>query len=208
VAAAVDYEMINGKRHGELANRIADKIKSERRLAAGVDEPRQHTMPLPTHRTPEQKRQHELEGGVLIVGRQTFKEFMAGLKRGWTDTLENIDKEDELARGLQDDGTFDEPDEPGEDAINVHEKHSLPSPKMSPVYSPLQQMQLNARRPPPAKSSSIPPSINTPPTILPTQPPILFVPFTNYIGFTQIPLMIWDFFNQRHKVKSGAEAAF
>jgi len=66
------------------------------------------------------------------------------------------------------------------------------------------------QRPPPSQrgSESIPATQNAPPAVIPDIPPILFVPFTNLIGFTQMPLMIWDFFNQRHKVRSGSEAAY
>jgi import inner membrane translocase subunit TIM54 len=47
-----------------------------------------------------------------------------------------------------------------------------------------------------------------PPSVIPPLPPLLLVPFINYIGISQIPLMIWGFFNQRHKVRSGAEAGY
>ena len=39
-------------------------------------------------------------------------------------------------------------------------------------------------------------------------PPILLVDYVNYLGLSQIPNMIWEFFNERHKVRSGAEAAY
>jgi len=50
--------------------------------------------------------------------------------------------------------------------------------------------------------------MDAPPGVVPLLPPLLLVPFTNYIGISQIPLMIWDFFNQRHKVRSGSEAGY
>ena len=42
--------------------------------------------------------------------RHTVKECMAGLKRGWTDGLEVVDREEQLARMLEEDGKFDEPE--------------------------------------------------------------------------------------------------
>jgi mitochondrial import inner membrane translocase subunit TIM54 len=208
VAAAIDYEMINGKRHGDLTDRVASTVKAQRRIAAGLDQPKHFPMPIPTQRTPEEERRAELEGGIVIVGRQTFKEFMAGLKRGWTQTLEKVDSEDELARELQDDGAFDELEEPTQNnAENLAEKSSpLLSHKISPIYSPLQNIR--PKRPPPREASAISPAVNAVPGVIPPQPPILFVSFTNYIGFTQIPLMIWEFFNQRYKVRAGAEAGY
>jgi import inner membrane translocase subunit TIM54 len=47
-----------------------------------------------------------------------------------------------------------------------------------------------------------------PPANLPPQPPLLLVPFVNLVGIKLVPLMIWDFFNERHKVRAGAEVAY
>jgi import inner membrane translocase subunit TIM54 len=209
VAAAVDFEMVAGKRHGDLTDRIANEIRLRRRMDLGIDSVSEVTMSLPTYKPLPEARRHALEGGFVIVGRPTLKEFMAGLKRGWTEGLDKVDKEELLARELESDGHFDEPDEPGDDsaAFPSIEKSKLPTLLNSPVYSPLQM------RPPLPNSSSKPgssitESMNMPPTDLPPLPPLLLVTFTNYIGLSQIPIMIWEFFNQRHKVRSGAEAGY
>jgi mitochondrial import inner membrane translocase subunit TIM54 len=47
-----------------------------------------------------------------------------------------------------------------------------------------------------------------PPANLPPQTPLLLVPFVNFVGIKLVPLMIWDFFHERHKVRAGAEAAY
>ncbi|KAI3619311.1 mitochondrial import inner membrane translocase subunit tim54 [Moniliophthora roreri] len=212
VAAAIDYEMVVGKRHGDIAKHVAEGIRKSRRIDVGLDQlPPQDVLP-PNYpfRTLAEIRQHRLEGGVVIVGRPTWKEFMAGLKRGWTDGLEEVDHEETLARELQGDGRFDEPEDVVEDkAVEV------PEPKITPSNPPplaaldYRLPQARPPPPPPAKSSSqVPDALNAPPPIIPLLPPILFVSFTNYLGFKQIPYMIWDFFNQRHKVRSGAEAGY
>ncbi|KAL0946541.1 hypothetical protein HGRIS_012748 [Hohenbuehelia grisea] len=202
VAAAVDYEMINGKRHGELARRTADEIKSRRRLAAGIDSPSPYTEALPTRLPPDEEYKQELAGGIVIVGRPAFKEFMAGLQKGWSEGLEKVDAEEDLAQELSMDGRFDEPEVP-EEGIAVEATAFTPSPI---VFSPLQHLN----QPKPAKRSgeNISSSLNTPPSTIPLLPPLLLVPFIDYIGFTQVPLMLWDFFNQRHKVRAGARAAY
>ncbi|OCH92101.1 hypothetical protein OBBRIDRAFT_833703 [Obba rivulosa] len=214
VAAAIDYEMISGRRHGDLAERIASDIKSRRRLALGLDPPPPGAMLLPTP-SPEEKHRRELEGGVIIVGRPTFKEFMAGLKRGWTEGLEVVDNEEKLSRELENDGRFDEPEsEFSVEELNV-DGEPIPTPSKLPpskpfsVYTPPHLRNAEGQpHNPPSSEGSIPSSMNTPPPTIPHLPPILFVNFVNYIGLTQIPLMIWDFFNERHKVRSGAEASY
>ncbi|KAJ7709460.1 inner membrane protein import complex subunit Tim54-domain-containing protein [Mycena rosella] len=177
VAAAVDFTMIGGKRLGDIANRVADDIKSQRRLEAGLDSRPEVFKQLPTYRSLEEERLSDLEGGIVIVGRPSFKEFMAGLKRGWTEPLTKVDTDELLAQELEDDGRFDEADDPTRVASKIVQ------PPSDPFSS--------APRPP-----------------IPPLPPLLLVPFTNLIGFTKIPLMIWQFFNRRHDVRAGAEAGY
>lgn len=211
VAAAVDYEMISGRRSGDLANRIADEIKTRRRIDAGIEPPSQSPMPLPNQPTLEQKRKRELEGGIVLVGRHTLKEFMSGLKRGWTESMDRVDREDMLAQELASDGRFDEPEEPVIDP-EVVDGEPLPTrsrllPSQNAVLFPLQMPSSS-----PSKStqytSNIPAHLDTPPSTIPTLPTLLLVPFTNHIGFRQVPNMLWGFFNERHKVRAGSEAAY
>jgi import inner membrane translocase subunit TIM54 len=146
-----------------------------------------------------------LDGGIVIIGRPTFKEFMAGLKKGWTDGLEEVAHDEVLARELESDGHFDEPEE----AEAGHDVDTFTSAQVPNLSGPLNS-SLYARPSNPAPVQTHPlssESVDTP-TVIPPIPPLLLVPFTDYIGFTQMPRMIWDFFNQRHKVRSGAEAGY
>lgn len=198
--------MITGKRHGDLANKIAEEIKAQRRITAGIDPPPPVMPALASYQPLDVMYRRKLQGGIIIVGRPTFKEYMVGVKRGWTDGLEKIDKEEALSRELEWDGRFDEAEE-----ITMANLDGEPIPTPSKlssgegIYSPLR-----TQRPPPSRreSESVSAAQYAPPAVIPDLPPILFVSFTNLIGFTQIPLMMWDFFNQRHKVRSGSEAAY
>ncbi|KAF8228505.1 hypothetical protein L208DRAFT_1291113 [Tricholoma matsutake] len=206
VAAAVDFEMVTGKRHGDLASSVANDIRLRRRLDLGIDSVPAMTQAVATYKPLAERRRHELDGGIVIIGRPTFKEFMAGLKKGWTDGLEQVDQEEMLARELESDGHFDEPEEVGvgdnSETSASPKVLGLPGPLHTPPYA--QTSRLPSSEPRPSFSESM----STPPATIPPIPPILLVTFTNYIGFTQIPRMIWDFFNQRHKVRSGAEAGY
>ncbi|KAG6814546.1 hypothetical protein H0H92_000073 [Tricholoma furcatifolium] len=207
VAAAVDYELISGKRHGDLADRVAEDIRKRRRIDLGIDPIPEIAKALPTYKSPDQVAKHRLEGGIVIIGRPTLKEFMAGLKTGWTDPLDPVDREELLSRELESDGHFDEPSELSEDHPETPAvQPGTPSPLTSPVFSPLQMR--TPSMPPKKTKSSIPDALNAPPSAIPGVPPLLLLTFTNHIGLTQIPIMIWDWFNQRHKVRSGAEAGF
>lgn len=183
VAAAIDYDMVPGKRHGDIAKRVADDIRVKRRSDLGLDPEIDFAKALPTYRSPAERRRCELEGGIIIIGRPTFKEFMSGLQRGYTnDNLDKVDLDEELSRILANDTHFDEPEDQHPDSSSSNNNTS------SLRFSHHQHSPL---------LSDIPPL-----------PPLLLVPFINYIGIPQVPLMIWGFFNQRHKVRSGAEAGY
>ncbi|KAG0697010.1 inner membrane protein import complex subunit Tim54-domain-containing protein [Suillus ampliporus] len=211
VAAAVDYEMVSGRRSGDLADRIANEIKTRRRVDAGVEPPSQSPVPLPNQLSLEQKRKRELEGGTVIVGRHTLKEFMAGLKRGWTESMDRVDREDMLAQELALDGRFDEPEETvvdleGVDGEPLPTRSRLLPSNNAALFSPLQMPSPSLSKPT-QSNLNLPAHLDTPPSTIPTLPTLLLVPFTNHIGFRQVPHMIWGFFNERHKVRAGSEAA-
>lgn len=205
--------MVPGKRHGDIAKRVADDILISRRFDLGLDPETEFTKRLPSYKPPAERRRHELEGGIIIIGRPTFKEFMSGLQRGWSDdNLEKVDRDEVLARILENDTHFDEPEEDhrgsnSDDTPSFHLSHQQLSPQLSPVFSPL-QLRPSTPLQQSQKGSPVSNTMSQPPSVIPPLPPLLLVPFINYIGIPQIPFMIWGFFNQRHKVRSGAEAAY
>jgi import inner membrane translocase subunit TIM54 len=216
VAAAIDYTIIEGKRHGDLAARVANDIKTERRLALGLDPPPLSAPTLSAKGITEAKRRRAFEGGTVIVGRPAFKEYMAGLRRGWTESLERVDDDKQLSSQLERDGHFDEPDiSPGlsplddlADTEPLPTRSRLPSSRPPGLYSPLSTI---ARSPSPSSArtrDSDPGKDVPPPAYLPPQRTLLLVPFVNLVGIKLVPLMIWDFFHERHKVRAGAEAAY
>ncbi|TFK30071.1 hypothetical protein FA15DRAFT_677378 [Coprinopsis marcescibilis] len=192
VAAAVDFELIPGKRQGDIARRVAEETRKRRRLDLGIDDVPEPNKLLPSFKPLSVVRQRELEGGVVIVGRPTFKEYMVGLERGWTNGLNKVDEDEELSKILDNDNHFDE----------ANDEAPIPAPQtsLSPVFS------MPTYSPPKEPSSSS--GHDTPPSTIPPLPPLLLVEFHNRIGITQIPLMIWDWFNRRRWVKSGSEAGY
>lgn len=207
--------MVIGRRHGSLATQIAREKQEERLIEAGL-------LPPPVALTPgnsyEDLKRREMEGGTVLVGRTTFKEFMEGLHRGYDEELVGgrllgVDEEDTLlARDLEKDGVFDEP-EMQVTAERTTLDDSAPqvaqpvAPGPAPFKNPflpdsLQFSQLRAPPPPPSRAVTVSPLAHIPP-----QPPILLLPFTNIVGISLVPRQIWGFFNRRHRAQSGAEYA-
>ena len=201
----MDYDVQNGRKHGDLAREISEKIKAKRRRDEGL-EAAVPTPPIPGKLSREDEILRELAGGSIVVGRMTFKEYMEGLRRGWTESPEKIDREEALAHALENDGKFDETEN---DSLSSNlDGEPLPTTSR---FDAMKLSPLNSLNKPssPTPNPSIPSFTSAvPPASIPPQPPLLLVPFLNRIGFKQIPFMIADFFNERHRVAAGAEAAY
>ncbi|KAF8447764.1 inner membrane protein import complex subunit Tim54-domain-containing protein [Boletus edulis BED1] len=210
VAAAIDYDIVATRHSGDLAERVASTVIKDRRRAIGLDQSIGLPLVLPNQPTQEQKHVQELEGGIILVGRHTFKEYMAGLKRGWSGGLELIDREEKLAQDLASDGTFDDTYEYNSSPVGiVDDPNAEPIPTLSrlpPSQNAISFSPINL--PNPSKHQNPPLIDSTPPETIPSQPPLLLVPCVNYVGLRFIPHMIWGFFNERHKTQIGCEAAY
>lgn len=235
VAAAIDYDTKNGNVHGAISKLVESRAKDQRLEQLGLTPPSAPgtSWPPKSEIAIRREKEREMEGGTILIGRHTFKEYMHGLKRGWTVpiTVDKVDEEEALAMTLADDGVFDERDTPpgvsefgGDDDIPTHVDSGNPAqtgvtaaPPRSALFSPLQTLRappgLTARTPsssssPASPTHSLNPALTTPPATIPAQPPILLVSFPNRLGFLNVPLMIVDFFNERRNVRNGCEAAY
>lgn len=230
VAAAVDYEQVPAPMHGSITRQVHAAIVKKRRQALGLEQA-PPVLSLPGVLNPQQMAQRELEGGTVLVGRATVKEYMEGLRRGWLGGVDEWDWEKDIERKLVNDGVFDLPKPSSEndlslsdlestdptawsDPLNPGSSSTTPRPAQSPVAGSLSF--LSRAKPPtglqqPQIASDgttiIPEGYHVPPSPLPPQPPVVLVPFVKHLGFKQVPFMVYDFFTERFRVKAGAEAA-
>ncbi|TYJ58635.1 hypothetical protein B9479_000471 [Cryptococcus floricola] len=175
VAAGIDYDIPANPLHGSIARQLHASILALRRTSLSLDAPAP-TLSLPGYNaSPLQKLQREIEGGVVIVGRASLKEYLEGLRRGWEGGVDKWEWEQQVREQLAKDDLA--------------------------VFGP------EDAAPAPAATQNIPAHWHVPPIPLPPSPPICLLPFTNHLGFFQLPNMIYDFFTERHKVQAGADAA-
>ncbi len=78
-AAAIDYKVIEGVRQGELRQKVAQEIRDAR---GGVD----NLSDL--QRDALSKVERSQDGGTIVFGRQSFKEYIRGLHEGWLGPLQ------------------------------------------------------------------------------------------------------------------------
>lgn len=189
-------------------------ILAKRRQALGLEAPPQ-MLSLPGQLNPAEVAQRELEGGTVVVGRATLKEYMEGLKRGWLGKVDAWEWEKSVDDELKYDGVFES--RPEETPFVADEVVDPGPTTPAPPTALTGSLSILARRPPPLNPAAagavpgangeLPDFYHTPPSPLPPQAPIMLLPFTSHMGFKQIPWMIYDFFTERYRVKQGAEAA-
>ncbi|EXJ85066.1 hypothetical protein A1O3_05741 [Capronia epimyces CBS 606.96] len=202
VAAALDYDVIEGRKEGDVRYGTAEQIRRLRRKLGEkdpnavenemdkekvVDEIRQklHIVPEPGIR------------GDLVLGRHTWKEYIRGLHEGWLGPVEAPPPPPEPQPELSPihpptDVRTDDPaaasgdSEPGKEADEGKEKTEKEQEKKKP-YPPPAYLSTNAY-----SSSSLSP--HAPSVFEPSQP----IHQQHILGFLKFPWRIYNFLNRRH----------
>lgn len=217
VAAAIDYDQVHAPLYGSISRIVHANTLRKRRQALGLEAP-DELISLPGQLDPATAAQRELEGGTILVGRPALKEYLSGLRAGWSGGVGEWSWEKDVTEDIKNDGVFDEPVMEAEQApaaAAAAADVAAPAPSTTapshtnlsflarPLPSAVPPQQGGQQQP-----IAIPEHLHAAPAQLPAQPPILLVPFVNHLGFKQIPHMIYDFFTERKRVKAGAEAAY
>lgn len=234
MSAAIDYDLVSSPQYGSLTRHLQAKIIKARRRALSKQLGLDATTPLedpepwflagtPGQLSPEQKEQREIDGGVVIIGRHTLKEYMEGLRRGWMCGVAKFDREKQVEALVNVDGFFDLPetavvgDAPSIDHVEEAAQPVVTPPPLPqkpfglgalPFNKPMQSATPNVPAKPAVDPETlIPESAHAPPSTLPPQPSMLLLPWMNHLGFKQVPWMLLDAFNERAKYREGGEAA-
>ncbi|KAL4935602.1 hypothetical protein BDV06DRAFT_125325 [Aspergillus oleicola] len=192
VAAAMDYNVVEGRREGDVRAAFAEQIRKQRRRAGEastvVEEPT-------TQDVIEQARQaigvRDEPGprGDLILGRHTWKEYIRGLHEGWLGPLNppqpipvpavEVPEVPTAEGNPPEQAEKKEPEEKKEEEKN---KPTGPTPAyIAPKDYPLQ---------------------NLPPTLPQTLDSATAINFPHLLGFLNTPIRIYRYLNQRYVADS------
>lgn len=248
VAAAIDYTIHNGTSPGALGRKISEEIRDRRIIEAAREkdgiQPSILKPGMPGYREWYAERE-KLNGGTLILGRTTLKEYLWGLEDGYKRPIpiDELDDDERFAKQLEEQGIFDlpessesihsDPDDrrtppglrsiqqesqdhpdhldptfPTTTALTGDERSKKSSSFLNIFSSPLHSsLASTSHTTYPTGPSDRATGKTLAPVAIPSQPPILLVPFDHPIGIRWWPLKIYRFFNRRHQVRMGAEAA-
>lgn len=226
VAGAVDWEVIEGRREGEVRAGLAKKIRKLRRRNGEAS-----AVELSENSEDEVLEQARLSGGIqdldevqgdLILGRHTWKEYIRGLHEGWLGPIDpsvanSADNPTNSVVGFSDSAnqaTSSLADPPPGDPITSSQDSVTSAQNATSVDSPSQPLD---PVPSPKKTPSAAPPYILPPdyataTIPPSTPqslsPTLVLPLPHLLGFLNTPTRIYRFLTRRHLADAtGASVA-
>ena len=219
VAGAMDWDVVEGRKEGEVRAGLAEKIRKLRKQngeTSQVEAGEESQEDL--YREMRKKAGISDWDGVqgdLVLGRHTWKEYIRGLHEGWLGPLDEY-----------------QPPEPGNkdpQPVAAHSTESslpeIPISETSPSELPSSSPQTDTTTPePPSEKSAEKPAkpLLTPPYITQSQyssspaaptlptvlPPSLPVALPHLLGFFNFPVRIFRFLTQRHVADStGASVA-
>lgn len=229
VAASMDWDVIEGRREGDVRHKTAEKIR-KRRKRGGEGEPltqeeMESTMTIDAVREKNGTREYEGVSGDLVIGRNTWKEYMRGLHEGWlgpADPLKEPAPEaspetptggnmpghaslgDAAAKAAAE--TVVEtltPDEPTGDAANETSPESPQSDEKPAEEKKEPEEEKPKRRQPlpyiqPSEYSGASPSPQIPEVIGPSTA----IGFPHLLGFRNTPIRIYRFLTRRYLADS------
>lgn len=190
VAGAMDWDVVEGRKEGDVRANYAERIRKIRRKKGekselSAESPDEDQIEL--LRDKVGTKEWEGAQGDLVLGRNTWKEYLQGLHEGWLGPLN-----------------------PPAPALETSGSISGPKPSFQEGDSNANSPdQINSSRPEPEKSL---PPLPLPPYITPSAygtcalplsvpesfPPSLPLPFPHLLGFLNTPFRIYRFLNRRY----------
>ncbi|EWC48440.1 hypothetical protein DRE_02209 [Drechslerella stenobrocha 248] len=213
VAAAVDYEVVEGRRAGEIRWKVAERTRRVRRGEEDTEGTEKEAAIKRQERQAGLKRE-EGPGGVVVVGRHAWKEYVRGLHEGWLgppDIPEDtaVEKKETgkdataapvpVVSAIDDVLSVAREDGAG-GATQSTEGSGAETPKETGEVESAVVEEKKPRKPlfpVPTVDQSEYPSATPPPSIPPTFQPSALIPFPHLLGFLNTPYRIPRYLTQR-----------
>lgn len=202
VAAAMDYDVIEGRKEGDVRFGAAEQIRRLRRKSGESNDKEGEEDSVKVLEDMRERMQITPEPAVrgdLVLGRHTWKEYVRGIHEGWLGPVNEPAEETSLAADLSptsqdlppvhntgeateekpmtDGEAATEPEKPAEEKPAEEKKKPYPPPSflLTSAYS----------------TAALAPA--TPAVFEPSQP----IHQYHLLGFLRTPIRIWNYLNQR-----------
>lgn len=207
VAAAMDYDVIEGRKEGDVRYGTAEQIRRLRRKKGEqTEKPDQGEIDpeqlLENIREQLKIRPEPVIRGDLVIGRHTWKEYLRGLHEGWLGPLDEPQSRKEPTPPSDDASPSTSTDLPPDDA-SISANPDPPSESPAENTIPPKEAETKPPSPPYAyistsAYSNSPASPHLPINLEPSAP----IPHRHILGFFNTPIRIYRFLTQRHLADS------
>jgi import inner membrane translocase subunit TIM54 len=207
VSAALDYEVIEGRKEGDVRAGLAEKIREHRRQAGEqstvVQEPSKELIIAETRRRMGVTDEPGPLGDI-VIGRHTWKEYIRGLHEGWLGPLDPPPPPPELPTETP--NPVNASEVPA-DIPAAESSESSENPDSSSAFVPEEKLtepekekeKEKPKGPTPAYISTVDySSRNLPATIPASFEASLPVPFPHLLGFLNTPIRIYRYLTKRY----------
>lgn len=214
VAAALDWDAIEGRREGDIRAGLAEKI---RKLRKKRGEPSSEPIEEGLEELLEAARQRagvqewNGPGGDIVIGRHTWKEYVRGMHEGW---LGPLDAPTLPAEAVETPAATIPPalgatPEPGEstpeakiDPVVVDDASptavaEAPKPEEPEKPKEEQQKSKKKKQPPPFITTAEYENASLSPSCPQALGPAAIIPFPHLLGFFNFPIRMYRFLNRR-----------
>ncbi|KAF2019140.1 hypothetical protein BU24DRAFT_385980 [Aaosphaeria arxii CBS 175.79] len=212
VAAALDWDAIEGRREGDVRAGLAEKIRRLRKVnGEPSDEPLEADLQLVLDEARRRSGVHEFDGvpGDIVIGRHTWKEYVRGLHEGWLGPL-NPPKAPVTEEPFVPVAETPSPDPTPVTTLEAVTATESTSDDASPTATPEAEKPKEEEKPKEDESKSKkkkqPPPFNTTAdygtsTLSPNCPaalgPAAVIPLPHLLGFFNFPIRMYRFLNRR-----------
>lgn len=211
VAGGVDWDVVEGRREGEVRRGMAERIRRVRRRKgerAETEIERDAGVALAEMRERTGIVEFPGVGGEIVIGRHTWKEYVRGLHEGWLGGIDPPKEKKEESKQEQkiEDNEYQPlvqhlEEAPAGDA-EAQEQPPATSDDASPTTTEPPEEETKKPDKPviptPHNTPASYPNSNLPPSIPAELSPASPIQFPHILGFLNTPKRIWRFLNRRH----------
>lgn len=215
VAAALDWDAIEGRREGDVRAGLAERIrKLRKKRGESSSEPPEEDLEETIAGLRERSGVYEWSGpgGDIVIGRHTWKEYVRGLHEGWLGPIDDPAPADVQTETSEENSTAPTPQSTTSSTDStaglkvVHASTDDASPMAAPQESTLEEAEKPKEEEKPKKKKQPQPFITTTEyenaSLSPYCPqalgPTAIVPLPHLLGFFNFPIRMYRFLNRRH----------
>jgi len=226
VAAALDWEVVEGRREGDVRAGLAERVrKLRRKQGEGGEVEVEEDAEALIEQTRQRTGIRDYDGlrGDIVIGRHTWKEYIRGLHEGWLGPLdppllpaEPSTTSPPADTALLEPSSTSTLSSPLDDPQPTQDDLSPTSPLPQDPATDADDKVAEKEKEKPKATTPTPPYIPTtayttsalPPTVPTTFAPSTPIPFPHILGFLNTPIRIYRFLTRRHLADAiGRETA-